>query len=318
MGKLDELRRSSLGNIRESMGAKATNGAGGIPRELAGAPKGPPAHLQGIIRSSNAAEIPLSKIVRDPNQPREEFEPEALQRLAESLRTNGQLQPCLVRWVEDIERYMIIAGERRWRAAELAGLPTMKCVIHDAPVTASELLSLQIIENMLREDLRPIEQAKGFRSLMDANGWSGNQLAEALGIAQPTVVKALSLLRLPEVVQEQVEQGTIAPTVAYEISRAEDPEIQRDIAERVATEGLSRAETVEAVKRASKPKGRGGAKSKGKPSRLPAEMKHRGTSGCRVVVHTAARHTLADVLADVEEYAEKLRLQLMETSQEAA
>jgi ParB family chromosome partitioning protein len=155
---------------------------------------------------------------------------------------------------------------------------------------------------------------------MDSNGWSGNQLAEALGIAQPTVVKALALLKLPATVQEQVEQGTIGPATAYEISRVEDPETQRDLADQVVKEKMSRADAVEAVKKATAKQSRGGkTKSKAsKPDRLPAEIKHRGPNGCRVVIATAARHTLADVAADLEAIAARLRAEMAPGGQEAA
>jgi ParB family chromosome partitioning protein len=321
MAKLDELRRSAMGNIHESMGGKRAAGEGGIPREYAvNGHVGMPAKLRGITRNAHAADIPVDKIQPDPRQPREEFDPESISRLAESLKTRGQLQPIRVRWDEEIERYVIICGERRWRAAMQAGLPTLSCTIMEGEVSPSELMALALIENLLREDLRPIEQAKGFRSLMDSNGWSGNQLAEALGIAQPTVVKALALLKLPATVQEQVEQGTIGPATAYEISRVEDPETQRDLADQVVKEKMSRADAVEAVKKATAKQSRGGkTKSKAsKPDRLPAEIKHRGPNGCRVVIATAARHTLADVAADLEAIAARLRAEMAPGGQEAA
>jgi ParB family chromosome partitioning protein len=321
MGKLDELRRSAVGNIDESMGAGRVIGPEVIPRVLAAGPRPAPARLQGITRSNSAAEILLAKIIPDPSQPREEFDEEAIQRLAESLKTRGQLQPIRVRWVEEAERYMIVCGERRWRAAERAGLATMSCVIMDGPASPSELLALQLVENLLREDLRPLEQAKGFKALMDANGWSGNQLAKALGIAQPTVVRALALLELPAPVQEQVEQGTLAPATAYELSKVEDPEAQRDLAARVVAEGLTRSEAVEAVRQvAGRSKGRGASKgkAKGKPARLPAEIKHRGANGVRVVAHTAARHTLADVVNDLQSFVDRLRAEMEAEAQHAA
>ena len=320
MGKLDELRRSAVSNIDESMGGGRSEA---IPRVLVGGPRSAPTRLQGITRSNSAAEIPVEKIAPDPSQPREEFEPEAIERLAESLKTRGQLQPIRVRWSEDIERYTIVCGERRWRAATLAGLPTMSCVIMDAPASPSELLAMQLVENLLREDLRPLEQAKGFRALMDANGWSGNQLAKALGIAQPNVVRALSLLELPVVVQDQVEQGSLAPATAYELSKIEDPEEQRELAARVVTEKLNRAETVEAVKQvAGQAKGRGGTKArvrtKGKPERLPSEIKERGPAGCRVVITTVARHAMTDVIADLRAVADRLEAEMSTAAQDAA
>ena len=158
MSKLDELRRLAGGNAAESMG---TPGAPSMQRASPPPPTGnaaPPDRLRGVARSKNAAEIPVDRIGPDPAQPREEFEPEALARLTESLREKGQLQPIRVRWDEGAGAYVIICGERRWRAATQAGLTTMQCIIAEAPTDAGELLALQLIENCVREDIRPIER----------------------------------------------------------------------------------------------------------------------------------------------------------------
>lgn len=116
-----------------------------------------------MTKSKNAVEIPVEKLHRDPNQPREEFGDDALNRLAESMRTRGQLQPIRVRWDEGRGAYVIIAGERRWRAARMAGMATISAVVVEGDLPAAELLALQLVENCLREDLSDIEQAKAFR-----------------------------------------------------------------------------------------------------------------------------------------------------------
>jgi ParB family chromosome partitioning protein len=321
MGKLDELRRAGSATAAESMGV-------GVPL-LHGAPSiGPaqvPAHLQGVVKVKNVAQIPVEKIGPDPDQPREEFDEDALGRLAESLKARGQLQPIRVRWDEGRGLYMILVGERRWRAARKAGLPTLSAVIVEGAIEPGELLAIQLVENCLREDLRPIEQARAFRALMDRNGWSARQVARELAIDHTGVARALALLELPAPVQDQVEQGALAPATAYELSKVEDARAQRDLAERVVAEGMTRAETVEVVRQAvGGPKGRGETKpkAKGKPARLPAEIKHRGPGGCRVIIQTAARHTLADVVADLEAIAARLRAEMApemkSESQEAA
>jgi ParB family transcriptional regulator, chromosome partitioning protein len=262
MGKLDELRRTGAATAAESMGA-------GVPSILGVSAPGPapvPARLQGIAKAKDVALIPLAKIGPDPDQPREEFDPEALQRLADSLRERGQLQPIRVRWDEGRGQYVIVCGERRWRAAEMAGLPTMSCIIMEGAIEPSELLALQLIENCVREDLKPIEQAKAFRTLMDRNGWSTRDLAAKLAIVQPQIVRTLALLDLPDTIQEKVEQGALAPATAYEISKVEDPAAQAELAARVVAEGLSRQETVAEVRRAAgrpaRAKGRGVGKGK--------------------------------------------------------
>jgi ParB family chromosome partitioning protein len=246
MGKLDQLRRKSAANVAESMGAgldvPAATNAGQGPRPT-------PAHLQGVVRSKDAAQIAIDRILADPDQPREEFEGESLARLAESLKTRGQLQPIRVRWDEGRGAYVIVCGERRWRAAKIADLPTLACVIVDGPLSAADLLAIQLVENALREDLRPIEQARAYRQLMEKNGWSTRQIARELSIAQPQVVRALALLNLPGDVQDQVEQGALAPATAYEIGKLDHASDQRAMAEQVVSQKLTRTDAVDAVRR---------------------------------------------------------------------
>jgi ParB family chromosome partitioning protein len=268
-----------------------------------------PARWQGVAKSKNAVDVPVDKILPDPDQPREDFDPEALERLADSLKARGQLQPIRVRWDEAQGKYVLICGERRWRAAKIAGMATMSCVVTEGPIDAGELLALQLVENCLREDLQPIEQARAFKVLMDKNGWSGNQTARALGVAQPTVVRALALLELPEPVQDQVERGALAPATAYEIGKAEDPKTQREIADRVVSEHLSRSETIAAVRAAAKGSpakpDKGGAGSRTRKAPTSRTLK---AAGCRITVEhrkgvdnellaSALREALDQVLA---------------------
>ena len=214
MSKLDALKRSAGVHVAES--AARREGAA-LPAATVAALN--PARMDGVARSKTALEVPLERIERDPEQPREEFDDEALNRLAGSIRVRGLLQPIRVRWDEERGRYVLIAGERRWRAAQRAGLTTLTCIVDDGAMSAAERLAVQVTENLLREDLTPIEKARAYRALMDLNGWSGNQLARELGVAQSGVVQALALLELPEPIQAQVDRGVLAPSVAYEVSR---------------------------------------------------------------------------------------------------
>lgn len=257
MGKLDELKRDSGGNAAESLGVGVTRGQ--FPGNQPGASPEMPARLRGVTKAKNAAEIELGKVQPDPGQPREVFDEEALGRLAESLRSRGQLQPIRVRWDEPAGVYKILCGERRWRAAGMAGLATVSCVVVEGPVGPGELLAMQVVENALREDLKPVEQARAFRALMDFNGWSTHQVARELSVTQSAVVKSLALLELPAEVQERVERGELAAGTAYEVSRVADPEEQRVIAEQVVAEKLTRQEAVEAIRRG---RGAGPAKSR--------------------------------------------------------
>ena len=127
MSKREELLRSGSDNILSSMGAGQSQD---LPAGLdPAAALRRPAHLEGLTREKAAARIAVDRIVRDPDQPREEFDEEALQRLADSLRTRGQLQPIQVRWDEGRGVYVILVGERRWRAAQRAGLAELSCIV---------------------------------------------------------------------------------------------------------------------------------------------------------------------------------------------
>jgi ParB family transcriptional regulator, chromosome partitioning protein len=241
MGKLDDLKRMTAGNVDDSLGV------GRVARPSESSVHNTPARWQGVSKSKSAVEIPVSRIDRDPSQPREAFDEGSLENLATSLRTRGQLQSIMVRWDEAGGVYRIIAGERRWRAAKMAGLTTLSAVVVDRAMEAGELLSLQTIENCLREDLRPIEQARAFKALIDLNGWTVRQVAQELSINHSNVVRALALLELPEAVQGHVEQGDISPTTAYEVGKLEDPAMQSQVAAAVMSENLTRSEVVELV-----------------------------------------------------------------------
>jgi ParB family transcriptional regulator, chromosome partitioning protein len=258
MGKADELLRAAGGNIAESTSRRET-----AVLATANGSQLSPVRIDGVARSKAALEIPIDKIERDPQQPREDFDPEALGRLADSIRARGLLQPVRVKWSEERGRYMLIAGERRWRAAGMAGLPTLTCIVDQKELTPAELLADQVTENILREDLAPLERARAFRTLMDLNGWSGNQLSKELGISQTTVVHALALLELPEPIQGHVDRGELAPSVAYQVGKLDDPAAQEAVAARIVAEDLSRAEAIEAVRVASGRSARGG-KGKGR------------------------------------------------------
>jgi ParB family chromosome partitioning protein len=247
MGKLEELRNAHSGTVGASFGTGFAVGKSPAGMSLADARPVPPRE-QGVARSRHAVDIQTDRIVPDPHQPREDFDPDGLTRLAESLKIRGQLQPIRVRWDEGKGAYVIIMGERRWRAAVQAGLSTMSCVIHEKSVEAGELLALQLVENALREDLRPIEQAKAYRRLLDVNGWTGTQLARELAITQSSITRALALLELPEPLQAKVDDGELAPRTAYEIGKLADPAEQVTLAEQVAVDKLTGDQIAEVVK----------------------------------------------------------------------
>jgi ParB family transcriptional regulator, chromosome partitioning protein len=277
MGKLEKFRVNGLGNAAESMGAGVpgrTAPGSALHGATAAGPAAVPVQLQGVSRNKDAAHIPTEKIGSDPTQPREEFDEVELEKLAESLRTRGQLQPITVYWDEARTLYVIVCGERRWRAAKLAGIPTMTATILARAPEAGERLALQCIENLLRSDLRPVEEAKAYRELMSLNGWSAAQLSRELAVSESKVTRAMALLELPEPVQTQVESGILPPATAYEISKVEDQSEQTELAEQVVREKLSRQDTARVVRERKQARAGSDKTAKRAPERVEFATQH--------------------------------------------
>lgn len=229
-------------NLEESMGVR---GAEHRPGVLAPVPAKKDAGRRPI---RNVGRLAIDQVVPDPAQPRMEFSEDALERLALSIREKGQLSPIRVRWSDQLEKWLIISGERRWRAAKRAGLAEIECYFHESVLLPSEILEQQLIENCLREDLQPVEEARAFASLMKLNGWSGKDVAHALRVHPSRVSRALALLRLPEPIQEQVNAGAVPARAAYEISKLSDPEDQAALARQAARGSLSHDEAARVVR----------------------------------------------------------------------
>jgi ParB family transcriptional regulator, chromosome partitioning protein len=209
---------------------------------------------QGRTQLREACLIQLNRIEADPNQPRAEFDADSLDRLASSLKQRGQLQPIRVRWDEADNRYLIVIGERRWRAARLAGLESIACIVVPGTATAEEILEDQLIENCLREDLKPIEQAKAYQSLMQRLNLSQRALADKLDISQGQIMQALKLLELPEAIRVSIDEGKVAPSIGYEIAKVADPVQQMELAEQVAQGRVGRTEIRERTVKTPRPK----------------------------------------------------------------
>ena len=250
--------------------------------------------------------IRLDRIIADPNQPRAEFDPESLGRLADSLRERGQLQPIRVRWDDGADRYVVVVGERRWRAARLAGLESLACVVVTGEPTAEDLLEDQLVENALREDLKPIEQARAYQSLMKSRSLSTRQLADRLQIGAATVAKALALLTLPGDMQEAVEAGRIAPGTAYELSKVDDPGEQAALAREAAAGRLRRDEIQERTRTRTRTPGKGRGANPKKPAK---DRVFRGATG-RVTVELKKAAGVGAMLELLREAARTLEAEL--------
>jgi len=181
--------------------------------------------------------VPVEKLVPNPNQPRRDFQPEALQELAASIRTRGVIQPLIVRDMGD-GRFEIVAGERRWRAAQLAQVHELPVIVRD--FTDAEVIEVAIIENIQRAELNAVEEALAFRQLMDRFGHTQEKLAEALSKSRSHIANLLRLLNLPEDVQGLVREGKITSGHARALITAPNAS---ELARQVIARNLSVRET---------------------------------------------------------------------------
>ena len=184
---------------------------------------------------AGVSEIALNDIAPNPDQPRRSFDSEALETLADSIRQSGVLQPLLV--VPEGARYRIVAGERRYRAARMAGLQTVPCVVRD--LNAQERMEAALIENLQREDLNPIEEAAGIRALMEECGYTQELAAKRVGRSRPAVANLLRLLALPEEIQQMVKNGDLSAGHARVLAGIANKQTQMKLARRIVAEGLS-------------------------------------------------------------------------------
>ena len=193
----------------------------------------------------------ISEIEPNAAQPRKEFEPEALAQLADSIRQHGILQPLVVRPIPGTGTYQLVAGERRWRAARMAGLSEAPVVIREMDDAA--VLEIALIENLQREDLNPIEEAEGFQQLMEQYGLTQDEVAVQVGRSRPAVANALRLLGLPEDVRRLVREGKLTQGHARTLLALPDESVMREVAAVVIAKGLSVRALEALVKRMQKP-----------------------------------------------------------------
>ncbi len=159
-------------------------------------------------RSAGTRELPVDRIVPNPYQPRTRFDDEATQELAASIKATGVLQPILVRRAPDGDGYQLVAGERRLRAAVVAGLNGIPAIIRD--VSDHEMMELSLVENIQRENLNPIEEAKAFNTLVEKLGMTHDQISERVGKQRVSITNSLRLLALPDEVQDMVSRGPLS------------------------------------------------------------------------------------------------------------
>ena len=237
----------------------------------------------------NVVELRIEQIEPNSEQPRTRFEDSALDELAASIKSNGIVQPVVVR--PRGVGYQIVAGERRWRAAQRAGLHRIPVVVRDVP--DEKLLELALIENIQREELNPIEEAKAYRKLIESIGLTQEAIAERVGRERSLIATALRLLKLPDEVQALIEEGKLSAGHGRALLMSDDPAVQKTAARTIASQSLSvrEAERLIKSKRSS-----GNAEKKGvRPARdanlISAETKLRRKLGTNVTILPAKSGT---------------------------
>ncbi|MCR4425824.1 MAG: ParB/RepB/Spo0J family partition protein [Firmicutes bacterium] len=208
--------------------------------------------LESLIPQMAAAEekpvsieVPTDSLSPNPFQPRRSFDKDKLEELASSIRKHGLLQPIVVRPAGG--GYEIIAGERRWRASQMAGLSTIPATVRE--LSDSEMIQVALIENLQRQDLDPMEEAHAYRRLMDEFGMTQEALSEALGRSRSAIANSVRLLNLPEEIQQIVSRGTISGGHARTLLGISDRALQERVARQVAEKGLTVRQTEELVRR---------------------------------------------------------------------
>ncbi|MEN3040208.1 MAG: ParB/RepB/Spo0J family partition protein [Bacteroidia bacterium] len=198
---------------------------------------------EGIIEKSHAVqEIPIQAIEPNPYQPRLDFSEEGLEELAESIRQHGLIQPITVRAVGD--KYQLISGERRWRAAKMAGLTHIPAYVRAADNT--QLLAFALVENVQRQNLNPIELALAYKRLIEECGLTQEDVARYVGKSRPAVANTLRLLKLPPEIQKALKEGTLAEGHARPLLALDSPEMQLEVFRQIQSKGLN-ARQVEAL-----------------------------------------------------------------------
>ena len=220
-------------------------------------------------------ELKVTEIEANKEQPRQYFEKESLNALAESIRKHGLVQPIIVRYEND--RYQIVAGERRWRAARLAGLRTLPVIVKE--YSNLQMLQVALIENLQREDLNPIEEANAYKSLIDEHKLSQEQIADSVGKSRSAIANSLRLLNLNDkvkklLIEEQITAGHARALLAFDSAE------QTELANRIIKEGLN----VRSVEKLSKSKEKKKPESSKSPEIMDLEDRLRNILKTKVVL----------------------------------
>lgn len=250
--------------------------------------------LGALLPSAPAAadsslEIPVDRIVPNKYQPRSHFEPESLKDLAQSIKSNGVIQPIVVR--KTGAQYQIIAGERRWRAAQLIGLKTVPAVVRD--VSEYRMVEMALIENIQRQDLNPLEEASAYVSLIEDFELTQEELAQRVGKDRSSIANYIRLLKLPMEVKEKIQRQELTMGHARALTSMEKSKEQIELADRIIREQLNVRQTEAMIRNWKAQTKRPQAVSRETPKKDPnvraAEAKLQEHFGTRVIIHQDAK-----------------------------
>ncbi len=242
------------------------------------------------VSGPGLTEVAVDLIAPNPMQPRQALDMEALQELADSIREHGLIQPLIVTSIQDPTsdaQYQIIAGERRWEAAKMAGLTGVPVIVKEA--TPQEMLELALVENIQRADLNPLEEAAAYRQLMDDFGLTQEQVAEKVGKSRVTVANSVRLLRLPDEIKQALADNQISEGHARALLALNKRADQLKVLEAIVKKGLSVRQTEEMVRRmaaGAQPRGRGEPPS---PETEALENEFRNALGTKVRLYRSKK-----------------------------
>src|SRR5215510_6618905 len=220
----------------------------GLGRGL-GALLGPTTATSPEAAQSPVQELPIESIIANPQQPRKTFDYKSLRDLSDSLKRTGVLQPVVVRRYG--QQYQIVVGERRWRAAQMAGLTHIPAIVREA--TEAQSLELALVENLLREDLNPMEEAEAFQRLLTDFAWTQEELGERVGKDRSSIANFLRLLKLPELIQADLRTGRLTMGHARALLSLTSPDDQLKLREQILAHSWSVRTTEESVQTKRRP-----------------------------------------------------------------
>lgn len=312
MNKPPENPRKALGKgLAALLPVRSTATAAAPAPALAPAQVPPPEPPQ---QPASPTSLPIDQIDANPLQPRTVFQPDRLRELAQSIEANGIIQPLIVRRKDD--RYELVAGERRWRAARMAGLTEVPVVVQN---TANErLLEVSLIENLQREDLNPIEVAQAYDRLQHEHGLTHEEIARRTGKDRSSVTNTIRLLRLPQDVQLLVAEHRISMGHARAILGLPEETQQRQLAEKAAAQGLSVREVERTVQKLSEPRDQDEDKEKAKqdPNVRAAAEELQRVLGTRVrIVEKNAQRGRIEIEYFTQEDLDRVYTQIVEGKQ---